>query len=552
MKRFTELYDALDSTTKTGEKAALLEAYFRGSDDADAAVALFFLLGHRVKRTATTKLMRTLASRVSEMPAWMVDECYGAVGDLSETVALLVPGDEVGSEEDLSTVFRGRVLPLASVDESGKERLLLDAWRSMNARERFVYHKLIRGGFRVGVQAKMVSRALAAVAGVDSGVMAGRLAGYASYEAAAYRALLEADGDGARDGPYPMFLARSIEPDVEPAVKLGDIGDWWAEWKWDGIRCQLLRRDGVALWSRGEELVTDQFPEIAAAATRLPRGSVLDGELLAWQGGGIADGGRPRSFGALQRRLNRKGGTAAQIGLFEQHGVCFVAYDALEIDGEDVRNHTLVDRREMLERTLSAIDPDEPIDLSPRVEAASWDALAAMRAESRDRGVEGLMLKRLSSRYGVGRTDPTGEHIWWKWKVDPYSVDAVLVYAQLGSGRRASLLTDYTFAVWDGPPEKEDRTLTPFAKAYSGLTQDEIEKVDAILRKRTSRRRGPMREVTPTLVFEIGFEGIRRSDRHKSGVAVRFPRMLRWRKDKRPEEADTISDVEALLPLDER
>lgn len=567
MRRFTALYEALDATTSTSEKTAHLEAYFRSAPAEDAAVALYFLLGHRVKGAPTTNLLRALASETTGLPAWMVDECYGAVGDLSETIALLAPGPDASSDESLRGVFDRRVRALVSADEPGRKRIILDAWASMSARERFVYHKLIRGGFRVGVQARLVARALAAVAGVPAEVMGARLTAYASHDADDFRALLRPEGagdpgagggDAERLRPYPFFLARQLDPGVDPAEALGDAEAWWAEWKWDGIRCQIVRRatdagPGVALWSRGEELITHQFPEIAAASGALAPGTVLDGEILAWTGPAPGRGGRPRPFAALQRRLNRKAGGAAQIGLFEQHAVRYLAYDALEAEGRDLRALPLRERRAAMEAAVRALGDEGPLHASERVRARDWSGYATLRAESRERGVEGLMLKRPGSRYGAGRVDPTGVDIWWKWKVDPFTIDAVLVYAQVGSGKRASLLTDYTFALWDRPAGAGgERTLTPFAKAYSGLTQAEIEAVDAILRKTTRARRGPMREVEPTLVFELAFEGVQRSGRRRAGLSVRFPRMHRWRRDKPPEEADTLADLAALLPAEER
>ncbi len=312
------------------------------------------------------------------------------------------------------------------------------------------------------------------------------------------------------------------------------LRDWLVEWKYDGMRAQLLRRDGVNwLWSRGEELITERFPELAQLA--LPEGTVLDGEILIWQAGDV-----PAPFSDLQQRMGRK---TLPAKLLAELPAVLVAYDVLELDGVDVRQLPQLERRALLE-TLVAQVGAPTLRLSPRIAAASWDALAAIRSESRARGVEGLMLKAVSAAYGVGRTKNVGT--WWKWKIAPYAIDAVLIYAQAGHGRRASLYTDYTFAVWDGE-HGEERKLVPFAKAYSGLTDAEIGQVDAAIRKTTIEKFGPVRSVQPTMVFEIGFEGIAASSRHKAGIAVRFPRILRRRVDKAIADADTLATLKAML-----
>jgi DNA ligase-1 len=310
---------------------------------------------------------------------------------------------------------------------------------------------------------------------------------------------------------------------------LGEPTHWLAEWKWDGIRSQLIRRAGrTFLWSRGDELLNGRFPEVEAPASLLPEGTVLDGELLPWRGD------RPLPFAQLQRRIGRK---AITRRILDEVPVALVAYDLLEQAGEDLRPLPLEERRRRLAALLAATASAGRLVLSPALEAADWAGLADARLRARELGAEGLMLKRRLSAYGVGRRK--GD--WWKWKVEPYAVDAVLMYAQAGSGRRAGLFTDYTFGVWDG-----DR-LVAFAKAYTGLTDAEIRKVDGFIRRNTVEKHGPVRVVRPELVFELAFEGIQASPRHKSGVAVRFPRIVRWRTDKRPADADTLATVRALL-----
>jgi DNA ligase-1 len=536
MRRFAQLFRDLDATTRTGEKVRALADYFRGEPAEDAAVALSVLSGRRPRRGVTTTLLREWAADVAGIPDWLLEESYAAVGDLAETLALILPDHQAtavggGLAETIATT----IVPLAVADVSEKKRIVLEAWRRLGRDERIVWHKLITGGFRVGVARTLVARALAQVAGVDAATMAHRLMGLSEITPEAYRQLLEADAtvdDPTR--PYPFFLASPVEGGVEG---LGDPREWLAEWKWDGMRAQLIRRGEVrVLWTRGEELASEAFPELVEAAAGLPDGSVLDGEVLA-----VTDG-RLLGFQQLSRRAGRRRVTPK---LLREIPCVFVAYDLLEAGGEDLRSLPLGDRRERLiglglpafglGSTPAAIETR--FFLSPQVEADTWETLAAARAASRERHVEGLMLKRLQSPYRVGRT--RGD--WWKWKVDPLEIDAVLLYAQAGHGRRASLHTDYTLGVWDG-----DR-LVPAAKAYSGLTESEIAEVDRIIRRTTLERHGPVRVVEPTLVFQLAFDAVAASSRHKSGVAMRFPRIARWRRDKRPEEAGRLEDLRGML-----
>ena len=534
MKAFADLYTAVDETTKTSEKVAAMVRYFTAADPADAAWAVYFLTGRKPRQVVPTKLLRRWAVEAAGVPDWLFDECYHATGDLAETMALLVPDAGRSSDRPLREWVEDRLLPLRGAAEADQREAMLRAWAELDTRQRFVWNKLITGAFRVGVSQLLVTRALAEVAGAEPAAVAHRLMGEWQPTADFFRRLLgrdAADADVSR--PYPFFLATPLDGD--PA-DLGPVTDWFAEWKWDGIRSQLIRRRGrTFLWSRGEELVTERFPEIAAAGETLPDGTVIDGEVLPWGPDGV------QPFARLQRRIGRK--TLGKKILAEVPVVLLV-YDLLEWDGRDVRGEPLEWRRETLERLVppDAGQPtsDRRLLLSPLVVAGSWADLARLRDESRARTVEGLMLKRKSSPYRVGRV--RGD--WWKWKIDPYAVDAVLVYAQRGNGKRASLYTDYTFAVWDGG------TLVPFAKAYSGLTDAEIRDVDAFVRRNTVEKFGPVRTVAPELVFEIGFEGIQASARHKSGVAVRFPRILRRRADKAPAEADTLDAVKRLLPRD--
>jgi len=527
VKRFQELLAALDRTNRTSGKQAALVQYFRDAPPEDAAWAVYFLTGRKLRQAVSSAELRRLAAEEAGIPDWLFEECYDAVGDLAETVALALPPGGGGRElPPLHEWVRDRLLPLRDLDEAGKREILTRSWRELSPHGRFVWNKLITGGLRLGVSRQLVIRALAELSGLPPGVIAHRLMGDWEPAAGFYCELLAPESAASSlSQPYPFFLAHPLEghpPD------LGEPGLWQAEWKWDGIRAQIVRRNGQTfIWSRGEELMTDRFPELTAAARRLPDGCVLDGEILPWRDG------RVLPFAVLQTRVGRKSLTRAVL----QHApVVFLAFDLLEADGTDVRAKPLRWRRPELERLLESAGCEQ-LSLSPVIPFRDWEELERLRSTSRERGVEGVMLKRLDSSYGVGR--PRGD--WWKWKVEPLSVDCVLMYAQRGHGKRASLYTDYTFGVWDG-----DR-LVPFAKAYSGLTDEEIREVDAFVRRNTVERFGPVRAVRPELVFELAFEGIQRSSRHRSGVAVRFPRMARWRRDKRPSDADTLQTVLALL-----
>ena len=528
MKHFAALYSTLDETTKTSLKTEALTAYFQAAPPANAVWAIHFLIGRRPKRLIETRKLVEWAIEEARIPAWLFDESYQAVGDLAETIALLLPEANRSSDLPLSYWVEERLLPLARSDDAHRRESLVAAWREMNDAQRFVWNKLITGAFRVGVSQSLVVRALAQVSGVDANVIAHRLMGDWQPSPDFYTQLIGREsGDADVSRPYPFFLAYPIEGAID---QLGDISEWQIEWKWDGIRSQLIRRHWrTFIWSRGEELVTERFPELEALGSLLPEGTVIDGEILPWRGG------LPLPFAQMQRRIGRKvlGGK-----ILADVPVVILAYDLLESNGRDIREQPIEERRAGLAALCEATRDSGRLVLSPVVQAGSWEALTALRQESRERKVEGFMLKRHGSPYRVGRR--RGD--WWKWKIEPFSIDAVLLYAQPGSGRRASLFTDYTFGVWDGG------TLVPFAKAYSGLTDEEIHKVDAFVRRNTIEKFGPVRSVKPELVFELAFEGIQRSPRHRSGIAVRFPRIARWRQDKTPGEADTIETIQALLP----
>jgi DNA ligase-1 len=526
MRRFADLFTALDQTTSTNAKVAALAAYFADAPEDDRLWTIALLSGRRPKRAVTTTRLREWAAERAGLPLWLFEECYPIVGDLAETIALILPPPSNRLDRSLSE-WIAEVRMLGQVDEDDRKARILAAWDGLDATERFLFNKLLTGGFRMGLSQKLMTRALARATGIDEADLAHRLMGDWDPASTSFATLILApDPTADLSRPYPFCLAYQLD---QPPEDLGAPSDWAAEWKWDGIRGQFILREGRHfLWSRGEEMMTDRFPELARLADFLPQGTVIDGEVLAW------DGDRPLPFAALQKRIGRK---TVPKKLLAEAPVILKAYDLLEDRGTDTRSLPFAERRTRLEEIAAALPPDAPLRPSPLVDFDNWTALAAKRATSRDRGAEGLMLKRLCAPYGVGRKK--GD--WWKWKVDPLTVDAVMIYAQSGHGRRANLFSDFTFAVWDGT------ALVPFTKAYSGLTDAEFREITAWVKKNTLERYGPVRAVRPEHVFEIAFEGIQESPRHKSGIALRFPRMARWRRDKPVGEANTLDDLRALL-----
>lgn len=543
MRRFAALYEALDASTRTNDKLAALVRYFREVDAESAAWATWFLIGNKLKRTVKAGTLREAAIAASGVEPWLFEASYEVVGDLAETISLLLPDVAPSAAHDLPIAewIGSRLAPLADATVAEQLERLPQYWRALPRGERFLITKLLTGALRVGVSKALTLKALARARDLDGTLVTQRLMGPWQPGAGFYDYIAQA-ASGGDLRPYPFLLAYAVN---DPANELGDVGDWQAEWKWDGIRAQLVKRQGrVALWSRGEELVDEAFPDVLQRGQQLPDGTVLDGELLVWNAATDA----PEPFASLQKRLGRKKPSSRMQAELPVRMLC---YDLLERDGHDLRARPLHERRRQLE-TLLADHRDGGFLTSPALAANHWDELGEARLRAREQRAEGLMLKRRASPYGAGRI--SGD--WWKWKVAPLTVDCVMIYAQAGHGRRAGLYTDFTFAVWSDADGTGERTLVPFAKAYSGLTDGELREIDGWIRKNTLERFGPVRSVTPEQVFELGFEGIARSTRHKSGIAVRFPRILRWRRDKPAAEADSLASLGELLdsgpPADER
>ncbi|KEO75872.1 ATP-dependent DNA ligase [Anditalea andensis] len=527
MKLFATLFAQLDLSNKTGDKLIALKDYFIKAPDRDKLWALALFTHKRPKRQVTTTRLKEWCQEISGVPEWLFQESYHTVGDLAETISLLLPPGEEGDDQTLH-FWINYLQQMEGLDDAAKKDKIKAAWKVLNKNERFVFTKLMTGSFRVGVSQQMVTRAIAEAYQMEKTEVAHRIMGQWSPEKIGFEDLiLYENKEDNLSRPYPFFLAHPLE--IQPEL-LGDISEWQAEWKWDGIRGQLIHREGeVYVWSRGEELVSDKFPELVSLGKSLPDGTVLDGEIIPFIDG------HPLPFSVLQTRIGRK---SLSKKILQSAPISFIAYDTLEWNKEDIRSRPMKERRDILEH-IKATVPHDRLELSTLVEAKHWEELAQLRETSRTMMAEGFMLKKKDAAYEVGRKRGG----WWKWKVNPLTIDGVMLYAQKGSGRRADLYSDYTLAVWDGP------NLVPFAKAYSGLTDAEMREVDQFVKKNTKERFGPVRTVNPILVFEIAFEGIQQSSRHKSGIALRFPRIARWRKDKKAEEANTLSDLKDYLKL---
>ncbi|WP_378181043.1 ATP-dependent DNA ligase [Aquimarina sp. SS2-1] len=537
MKLFADLIKTLDSTNKTNVKVNALASYFGKAPEKDKVWTIAILSHRRPPRPVNTTLLRTWASELANIPLWLFEESYHIVGDLAETIALVVPNAK-GSSDKTLTQFLEEMILLKKKSDEEKRTYLHENWEVLNYYERFVFTKLITGGFRIGVSQKLMTRALSKATQIDEDILAYKLMGNWDPNSITFEDLiLRENKSDFISKPYPFYLAYAIENEVSD---LGDVNEWFAEHKWDGIRSQVIVRDNeLFVWSRGEELVTDKYPEFVEFLKVIPNGTVLDGEILPFPNGEIG------TFNDLQTRIGRK---TVSKSLLEKTPVVLKAYDILEWQGKDIRNLPFSERREILEKLYKRKIHPEPVEgqlnkkifhLSEKMAFNSWEEVAEERERSRELHSEGLMLKRKDSPYLVGRKK--GD--WWKWKVDPLTIDAVLTYAMRGHGRRSNLFTDYTFGLWN-----DDKTeLVTFAKAYSGLTDTEFRQVDRFIKSNTLERFGPVRSVTPELVFEIAFEGIALSKRHKSGVATRFPRILRWRRDKKIEEANTLEDLKQLI-----
>jgi DNA ligase-1 len=529
MKQFAQLIETIDHSNKTNVKVDALADYFKAASDSDKVWTIAILSHRRPPRPVNSTLIRHWASEYAKIPLWLFEESYHIVGDLAETIALVLPDQKEENEQTLSEIIQD-IIDLKSYDEADKKQYMLKLWNRLNYYERFVFNKLITGGFRIGVSQKLMTRALSKATAIEEDVLAFKLMGDWNPNQVSFDDLiLSHDDQASLSRPYPFYLAYAIEDSTQEEKAT----DYYFEHKWDGIRAQIiLREDKIFIWSRGEELVTDRYPELHQLKDNLPKGCVLDGEILPYPNNELG------SFKDLQQRIGRK---KVSKKLLKDVPVIFKTYDLLEDQAQDIRALPFHERRnrleEMLQQKVSSIDV---LQLTDIYTFSDWSSAAKERARAREIRSEGLMVKKKDGVYRGGRKK--GD--WWKWKSDPFTIDAVLIYAMRGHGRRSNLFTDYTFAVWDD----EKKNLITFAKAYSGLTDKEFRQVDAWIKKNTIEKFGPIRSVTPHHVFEIAFEGIAYSKRHKSGVATRFPRIHRWRMDKPIKEANTLAELKEMIP----
>ena len=525
MKHFAELISTLESTNKTNAKIDAMVHYLNTAPENDKLWFLALFTGKRPKRPVNTNLLKLWALEIIQLPEWLFLESYSSVGDLGETLSLILPPPENDIQKSLSQ-WMTELIHLKDQTEEEKKRYVTESWNGLDYTERFIFNKLIGGSFRIGVSKKLLITALSKYSDIDSSQLMHSIMGKWNVEEMNFDDLITGTNINPDNSkPYPFCLAYPLEKETQ---ELGKPEEWQAEYKWDGIRGQLIKRNTeIFIWSRGEELVTPQFPELVTALEHIPGNFVLDGEILAVNDDEVLN------FNELQKRLNRKTITPKML---REIPVKVFVYDILEFNDEDLREKPLSERRKILENLIETY-PVEHIKISGSVPFKNWDDLIAIRENSRENNSEGLMLKQKNSHYHSGRKK--GD--WWKWKVDALTIDAVLIYAQKGSGRRSGYYTDYTFAV------KKDEQLVTIAKAYSGLTDKEIMEVSRFVTKNSLEKFGPVRTVKPELVFEIAFEGIGFSNRHKSGVALRFPRIVRWRRDKKADEIDDIEEVKKLI-----
>ncbi|MBT5377938.1 MAG: ATP-dependent DNA ligase [Opitutae bacterium] len=530
MNHFTQLFQSVDSVSGTNQRIRYLREYFEESKPEDSIWACWFLDGNRVKNLIRLKDLKILVADVCSLPLWLVEDSHEVVGDLAETLSLLLKSFAKGKEPiPLSTVVEKFILPLSSMNVEEKCRTIKDAWARLRPEDLLPYHKLMMGAFRMGISNGNLCRALGDINNVPPAIIAQRMMGkWQPGDRTLQNIIVSATTEEDLNAPVPFCLASPLMAKVNT---LGDNAEWQIEWKWDGIRAQLIKsHSGTLIWSRGGESVGGAFPEILEAAKLLPKGVCLDGEILAWNQNGLMP------FHDLQRRLGRK---SPGVQIQRTVPTRFIAYDIIRFAGEDLRNKVLVKRRHLLEQLVTSLPSQYPIGISRPVEAGNWEEYQILRDESREKGVEGFMLKHIESRYNPGRKKGG----WYKWKIAPLEADMVLVGAQMGHGRRANIFSDYSLAVW----HKDE--LVVVAKAYSGLTDNEILKVDKQIRKTIIGKFGPVRSVKPMIVFQVAFEGVQRSRRRKTGVGLRFPRIQRWRQDKLPEEAGHLDEIMALGQL---
>jgi len=540
LNNFSELFLNLDSSNSTNNKIEVLKNYFLSNDPIDNSWAIYLLTGKSNKRFISGRYLKNLFSELYEYPVWLIDTCYLKVGDSAEVITLLLKNKSTSRKKVLLNISLNELLSktipdLSKLNDEEKNFKIKNMWETLPEDNHLIFNKILTGTFRVGVSIGLITKSISKLINIDEEIISHRLMGNFEPSIDSYEFLINKNINlqELNSKPFPFLLANTIEDKIFKH----SINDFQFEWKYDGIRMQLIKRSGnVSLWTRGQELVNDSFPELVDKMSHIKDDFVLDGELLVWNfKEQIAF-----DFSLLQKRINRKSPTRSiQI----KYPIIFIAYDLLEINGRDIREIKLENRRIELEKYFSKWHNKTENNISAIFKICNlifpkdWPDALNYKEKSRENNTEGLIIKKKTSIYSSGRK----RGIWWKYKVDPMQLDAVLIYAKGGSGRRAGLYTDYSFALW------KDKELIKFASAYSGLTNIEIKELDKWIRKNTIEKFGPVRSLKPEMVFEISFEKIQISKRHKSGIAVRFPRITKWRKDKKINDADSLENAYELM-----
>ena len=581
MIQFVKLIRSLDQALGNLEKKNCIKEYFQNalllenenmtnnlnkSQDQWLSLfwAVYFLSGEKLNRIFPSKLLKLCTIKKTNMPQWLFDECYDFVGDLAETIAHLAC-DKKEINDDLSTSLHQKIqsfMEIKNADDEKKLNFFTKDFEDKSFYYIFTVCKMFTGGFRLGVSRLQVTQVISEICGVNKELIASRLIvffkqNYANIEAVKYlfSELLPSEQrtvtlDMTAAIPFPFYLSQNLSDKMKDEFfRSYRPENWIIEWKWDGIRTQLLvkintetQKKDIQLWTRGEEFVSEKFPGLIEATDKcINEDVVLDGELLVWD----FNKNKPKNFSSIQKILSKK---KPKLESKNDNGfdkAIFMAYDVLSLKGQDLRSNTLKNRKTILQKLFKEHLTEQEFMLSPIFVNLSPIEVDQQRISARQNNSEGVMLKRMNGQYSVGRTKSNTGYDSFKWKMNPLSADAVIIYAQKGHGIRSGIFSDYTFAIFND--EKETEELVPFAKAYSGLSNADMKVIDSKIKKITEESYGPVKKVRPEIIVELLFDSISESKRHKSGIAVRFPRMKRIRFDKNLNDIDRLSSLKKLI-----
>jgi len=527
MKAFAKLISNLEQTSKEAFKVTALAQYFSNATDEDKLWTLALFTGTRPKRVVDIKALKEFAEQVYTEGEWLFEASHQIVGDMAETIAYFLPKAKRNGNHTLSE-WISMIRTIFNAERIDQRDAITKAWDTLRPEERFIFNKLITGGFRIDVSLKLLSKALAIVTGKDENLLAHKLNSDWHPDEVSFETLIFTENPEAeKSKPYPFHLAHTLESTV---AELGDISNWQVERKWDGIRVQVIvRGNKISIWSRKGDILSSKVPELKPLAESMEDGTVLDGELICFKNGKILP------INNLRTRFGRRNNSKKQ---FEESPCVFMAYDILEFKGEDIRNKDLAERRKKLEKViLQYYDEHKIILLSDIINNDNWESINSEREKSREHQVTGLVLKNKKSIYGSSRV----EGDWWKWPVDPLFIDAILLYAQAGEGGSSKMYREYSFALWHG----ED--LVTFAKAKSGLEDKELKELTSFVKKNTKEKFGPVRSVAAVQIFRLAFDSITASKRHKSGILLKNPRLIEWLRDKNIEDGNNLDDLKKML-----